>query len=186
MRIIITGPRSVGKSTVARILAKKTGLQYISSDELGEEAMKEIGGLDKAIKSGKIHEFIEKKGYSIILSVFEKDNFVFDLSGGSISSRSHVEASEEIRDAAKKSSFVIGLLPSPNSEKSARFLYEREKERKHFKGTGKDELLENTKKDFSKYPELFDKFCDAVIYVEGKTPDEIVQEIIEKWIGGKR
>jgi cytidylate kinase len=34
MRIAITGPRSVGKSTISKIVAEKLNLKYISSDDL--------------------------------------------------------------------------------------------------------------------------------------------------------
>jgi adenylate kinase family enzyme len=68
--ITITGPRSVGKSTISKLLSKKLKLKYISSDELGEKLSKNFGGLDKAIKSGKIKELIRKKGYTEILKQY--------------------------------------------------------------------------------------------------------------------
>jgi len=40
MRIVITGPRSVGKMTISKELSKNLKLKYISSDELGEKALK--------------------------------------------------------------------------------------------------------------------------------------------------
>jgi len=42
----------------AEAVAKKLGLEYISSEEIGEEALKEYGGLDKATKSGKIFRIL--------------------------------------------------------------------------------------------------------------------------------
>lgn len=54
MKITITGPRSVGKSTIGRLVARKLKMKYISSDEIGDKALKKEGGLDKAIKSGII------------------------------------------------------------------------------------------------------------------------------------
>ena len=47
MRITITGPRSIGKTTVSKIVSEKLGFKRFSSDEIGEEAMKEKGGLSK-------------------------------------------------------------------------------------------------------------------------------------------
>jgi adenylate kinase family enzyme len=81
MKITIVGPRSVGKTTIAKMLARKLRLPYISSDEMGEKAMRKYGGLDAAIKSGIIKKFIKKSGYSIIRRAYKKDEFVFDLSG---------------------------------------------------------------------------------------------------------
>src|SRR3990167_6308605 len=100
MRVTITGPRSVGKTTVSKLVAKKLNLKYISSDEIVEEAFKEYGGLDKAIKSGKAEELIKKGFYNLIIDVYEHgDNFVFDLSGGAFSSTSLSEASLKVRTA---------------------------------------------------------------------------------------
>jgi shikimate kinase len=181
MNLTITGPRSVGKSTISKIVAEKLGMKHFSSDELGEQAMKHVGGLDKAIKSGAIEGFIKEKGYTLILDVFHKNNnFVFDLSGGSINSRKFKEASEEVRKTAKEHSTIIGLLPSKNFEESVHILFKREKERAHFKEMDEKELFEKTKEDYSKFPVLFDTFCNFIIYTNQKTPEEIAEEIISK------
>ncbi len=180
MRMVVTGPRSVGKSTTSKIISKKLGLEYISSDEMGEKIFKNKGGLDKAIKSGAIKKFIEKHGYSLVLSIFEKDNFVFDLSGGAFTSSNHDEASKEVRKKSKKTSIVVGLLPSRNFEESVNFLFKREKERKHFKEMNKKELLEKTARDLKKFRKYFKNYCNILIYVEGKNPEKIVKEILDK------
>ena len=65
MIITITGPRSVGKSTISKIVAKKLNMRYVSSDKIGEKAIKKEGGLDKAIKSGVIGKFIKKSAYIV-------------------------------------------------------------------------------------------------------------------------
>ncbi len=179
MEITITGPRSIGKSTIAKILAKKLKLKYYSSDEIGEKALKTQGGLDKAIKSGALHDFIKEKGYSLIINIYKKKNFVFDLSGGSISSRKYQKESKKIRKIAKKNSIVIGLLPSEYIKKSIDFLFKRERNRKHFRGMKKQELYKMARNDFRKYPLVLRKFCSYIVYTKGKTADEIANEIIK-------
>jgi len=180
MKITITGPRSIGKTTVSKVLAKKLNLKYYSSDEIGEKNLKKEGGLDKAIKSGSIGKFIKESSYSLIREVYEKDNFVFDLSGGAFGSRKYAEASERVRKTSKENSIIIGLLPSKNENESVKFLFEREKVREHFKNIGVKELLAKTKEDYSKFPQLFKEFCDVIVYIKDKTVDEIVNEIIGK------
>jgi shikimate kinase len=177
MKITITGPRSVGKSTISKLLAKKLKLKYISSDEIGEKHTQKYGGLDKAIKSGKIKEMIEKEGYSLIKKVYEKDNFVFDLSGGSISSKKYETASKEIKEIVKKNPIIIGLLPEKNTKESIKFLFEREKEREHFKKMKATELLEKVDRNYKRFPPLFKTLCNKTIYVKDKTQKEIVEEI---------
>ena len=73
MKITITGPRSVGKTTVSKLLAKNLKLRYYSSDEIGEKALKKEGGLDRAIKSGTIEKFIRKDAYNLIRNVYKKE-----------------------------------------------------------------------------------------------------------------
>lgn len=181
MNLTITGPRSVGKTTICKEIAKKLKLKYISSDEMGEKAFEKQGGLDKAIKSGAIKKFIEDSAYSLIRGVYAKeDNFVFDLSGGAVSSDRFKEVSELVRTTAKKNSFVIGMLPSKNSKESIAFLFEREKEREHFRGMDKVELFEKVEKSFNRFPGIFSKFCGKIVYTKGKSTKKIVEEIIEE------
>jgi len=181
MNITITGPRSVGKTTISKKLAEKLRIKYISSDEIGDRACKKIGGLDKAIKSGEIEKIIENRGDSLIKEVYNMENdFVFDLSGGSVSSKKFPKVSEEVREVAKKYSLIVGLLPSENMKKSVKFLFDREREREHFKEFDSNELLAKTKKSYGKFPPLFKEFCNILIYVEGKTSEEVVKEISEK------
>ena len=178
MKITITCPRSVGKTTIAKIIAKELKLKYHSSDEIGEQHLKKYGGLDKAIKSGIIGKFIKDSSYGLIREIYKKDNFVFDLSGGSVSSKKYAEASERVRKTAKDNSIIIGLLPSKNIDESVKFLFEREKERIHFKDINKKKLLGKTKKDYKKFPVLFKELCNFIIYVKGKTSYKIVNEVI--------
>ena len=180
MKITITGPRSVGKSTISKIVAKKLDLKFISSDKIGEKSMKKYGGLDKAIKSGLIGKFIKNSAYGLIREVYRKDNFVFDLSGGAFASRKYNEASKKVRETAKKNSIIIGLLPSKNARESIDLLFLREGKRDHFKGMDKLELLEKVKEDFMKYPRILDRYCDFIIYTKGKSSKDVADEIVKK------
>lgn len=178
MKITITGPRSVGKTTISKIVAKKLNLDYISSDEMGEKALKKFGGLDRTIKSGLIKEFIKKRGYVLILDQYKKDNFVFDLSVGSFTSTEFKRASREVRSAAKKNSLIITLLPSKNERESIKILYDREIKRDHFKKVDNSVLLERTKKRYPEQKEILLKNSNLIIYIKGKTLSKITKEII--------
>lgn len=180
MRITITGPRSIGKTTISKQLAKKLKFEYISSDELTEKSLKKQGGLDKAIKSNTIEKFIKNESYNLIRKQYTKNNFIFDLAGGAVSSKKYSKVSKKVREIARKNSIVIGLLPSRNINESVNFLFEREKNRKHFKKTNKKELFNETKKDYRKFPKLFNEFCNFVIYTKDKPPEEIIKEITIK------
>ena len=178
MIVTVTGPRSVGKTTISKILAKKLKLSYISSDEIGEKETKKEGGLDKAIKSGFIKNIIEKKGHSLIEKEYKKDNFIFDLSGGAFGSKSFLRASEKVRKISREKSIVIGLLPYKDKKRAIKFLFEREKNRIHFKEMNKKDLFEKTKKSYVKFPKIFEENCNLIIYTENKTSNKIAKEIL--------
>lgn len=179
MIITITGPRSVGKSTISKILAKKLKMKYISADAIGEKALKKHGGLDNAIKTGIIKNFIKKRGYSLLKKEYKKDNFVFDLSAGSISSEDFPKASKELRNLAISKSLVIGLLPFEDKNSSINLLFKRERKRVHFNNLNKKELLSKTRKHYIKLIPLFNTFCDIIIYTENKDPRIISDNIIK-------
>jgi shikimate kinase len=178
MIITITGPRSVGKTTISKLVAEKLKLKWVSSDEIAEKAMKRYGGLDKAIKSGVIKNFIKEGAYSLIRNVYEKNNIVIDLSGGSVSSRKFSEVSRKVRRLAKEKSIVIGLLPCSDDKKSVSFLLRREKKRTHFRKIPGKKLLRKVNDDYKKFPKLFLSFCDFIIYVENKNPADVAKEIV--------
>ncbi len=180
MIITLTGPRSVGKTSVSKLVAKALKLKYVSSDEIGEKAFKKYGGLDKVIKTGKIKEIIKKGGYNLILREYKKDNFVFDLSGGSFSSRSMSKASKEIRKTAKNKSTIIGLLPSKNIIYSVFVLFNREKKRKHFKSENKIKLFFKTLRKYPYLKKVLNQHANFILYTKGKSPEEVAQEIVEK------
>ena len=181
MNITIVGPRSVGKTTVSKIVSKKLKKKYISSDEIGEKALKKYGGLDRAIKSGKIKEVINSGGYSLILKVYSTEkNFVFDLSAGAFTSKSMNEASKEVRGFAKKNSFIVGLLPSKNFLTSVIFLFNRERKRTHFKDTNKIKLLYKTFRKYGHIKKVILTNANSIVYVKNKSPEKIAKEILSK------
>lgn len=181
MNITITGPRSVGKSTISKLVAMKLKKKYISSDELGENALKKYGGLDMVIKSGKIKSFVKKGGYSIVLGVYEKEkNFVFDLSGGAFTSESMMAASKKVRTTAKKKSVVFGLLPSRNVLISVFILFDRERKRPHFKNSNKIWLFWETLKKYPRKKRVVCENANFVIYTRGKNAEEVARDICER------
>jgi shikimate kinase len=181
MNITITGPRSVGKTTISKLVAKKLGKKYISSDEIGDRAMKKYGGLDGATKSGIIKEIIKNKGYTLITDIYKKQkNFVFDLSGGSFTYKTFPKASEKVRKAAKKNSIVIGLLPSRCSILSIWILFRREIKREHFKNSNKLHLFWKTIKKYPRIVRIFKKNVDFIVYTRRKNPEEVAQEIVDR------
>lgn len=111
---------------------------------------------------------------------FTEKNFVFDLSAGAFTSRSMEKASKEVRESAKKNSFIVGLFPSKNFLTSVIFLFNRERKRTHFKDTNKIKLLFNTFRKYNHIKKIILNNTNQIIYVKGKTPKEISEEILLK------
>ncbi|MDO8508213.1 MAG: shikimate kinase [Nanoarchaeota archaeon] len=179
MKITIVGPRSVGKSTASKILAANLNLEYISSDNIMNKAMKKYGGLDKVIKSGETYRIIEV-AVSQLEDVMKKDDFVYDLAGGAISSTKNKEVVDNIKAIVKANTIVVGLLPYKNKNRSLEFLFNREKEREHFKNENHDKLHQEVEDSYNRLEKIIPRFCTHVIYVESKSPQEIANEIKKK------
>jgi hypothetical protein len=110
-RIILIGPPTVGKSTVAEELSKKLGIDYVKLDKLQEE-----------FGHGERKEFELVK--FVLSPDFEKYDTpsILDFGGG------HVY-NEGVKDLLQDYPNVILLMPSTNSQKTKEFLrkgnYER-------------------------------------------------------------
>jgi shikimate kinase len=178
IKISISGPRSVGKTTVSRFVAKELGVDFFSTDEMVDGRTQDIGGLDKAIKSGKHAKELLDKAPDIIKEVLGSEEFILDLAGGAISSEKYLDESSEIMSVVKTNSLLIGIFPFKKDKESIEFLYLRERGREHFKDMDSDELREKVKKDYIKVKKKLLEYSDKILYLEGRSSEEISEEII--------
>lgn len=158
MKIIITGARITGKTDVSKMLSEKLEMEYISLD-YGEE------GAGNA--------------YNLVKDIYEKEDFVLDLSGDIFCSAKYPEEGKKIRNFVIKSSFVMGLLPSKDEGESIEYIFEKEKQLDMAKEEDKEKEMDKIKKDYEKYPLLLKDSCDVVIYVKDKNPEDIAREVLE-------
>jgi len=179
VKITLIGPRSVGKSTVSKILADKLNLPLLSSDDLMDMALKETGGLDKTIKAGNSQAIVEKAIPLMRRLIREKD-FVLDIAGGSISSTKYLEVSKEVKDLLRNNTMVIGLLPYEDEERSIIHLFDREKHRAHFSSEDPDELLANVRKSYKKLLKPMEEICNFIIITKDNSPDQVANEILTR------
>lgn len=175
MKLILIGPRSVGKSTISKLLAKKLSLAYMSSDGLMQQRLKEYGGFNRVIKAGK-KILINREGITVVQRVLQKNNFILDLAGGAVSSEI---AGEKIQKIISNC-FIISLIPSEDDKKSLRLLLNREKVRPHFKDITDQELREKVRKDYLKLKPILKKISQLIIFTQNKSPQKIVNEILAR------
>jgi len=166
--LIIIGPRSIGKSSVGKILAKKLKIPFFDFDKVVEN------------KIGSIDLYIEKKGFDQtrkkeheILKIFVKKlpkKFVLSLGGGTIASQLK-EISYANFKLLKDKGTLICLIPFKSNSKSIRLLYRREKTRRG------NQSLKQIKNLYSlRYP-IYRKIANKIFFVKNKKISKIVNEI---------
>lgn len=179
MKITLVGPRSVGKSTLGKLLSQFLHLEYCESDASMEKELASYGGLNKVIQLKATH-LIAERAMPILLKIFEKPSFVLDLAGGAVTSTSYPEVSNQILNLIKEQSLVVGILPCLEDDQAITFLFEREKRREHFKEKDHDALLEEVKKNYLKLKPILLANSRFVFYVLGKSPQNILDEILQR------
>lgn len=177
MIITIIGPRSIGKTSVSKLLAKQLNYKYISSDEEIDKKFKQEGGINAIFeKDNKDSLFI--RANQLFNEVFSQDNIIFDLAGGSLSVYDSNGNSLNPKTITNNS-IAIGLLPFKDDQKSIQLLNKREKTRPHWQNLDEEELLENTKQHYIEVKKSLKNHIPTIYYIENKTPEEIINDLIK-------
>jgi shikimate kinase len=161
--IVLTGFMGTGKSSVAREVARLTGLKLVEVDEETERA----AGM-------KIRDIFEQHGEARFRDMeTEQVKLIAEGKGQVISTGGGVVLRDENIKALKASGVVICLWASPEA------ILERT-------GRNKDRPLLNVDDPKAKIEELLAQRescyaqADITIQTEGKTPREVAKEILEK------
>lgn len=177
MKIILTGPRSVGKTTVGLDVAKKLNLEFHEGDKLMQKKLESVGGLSNVIESKK-HDEIIKNAIEVKDEIYSKDDFLYDMAGGAlILAEKYKDYYDMMMDSKSKSVFIC-LIPFNDIPKSIELLYNREINREHFKELDSKTIKENTRKYYLEFLDVYEKYCDKIIYTENKSVNDISEEII--------
>jgi shikimate kinase len=173
MKIVVTGPRSVGKSTASQLLAEVLEMPYVSSDALLDERLASQGGLVEVMKQGPSPR-INEEGIALVeVAMARPDDFVFDLAGGAIGS----PATRDSVLPCLRGAFVVGLLPCEDDDQSIELLWQREQRREHFQGADEGELRAKVERDYRRLKEPLVGRADRVIVTAAKSARDIVEEI---------
>lgn len=171
MKLTLIGPRSIGKTTIGKVLAKKLKIPYFDFDKYVE---KEIHGIDNHIKNYGVDSYRIKE--QKILKKFIKSlpkKFVISVGGGTIASQMKT-ISRNNSKILKKISKIIYLSPSDSRNKAVNMLYKREKKRK-----GRKTYIE-VKNLFILRKPVYEKVYDIKVEINKKSIKSIVNEIIKK------
>lgn len=163
MKIVLIGSRGAGKTTIGRILSKRLGLRYVSTDEeIVKRTGKSIPDYVSLYGWGKFRD-VETE---VAKSLSEEDG-VIDTGGG-------IVLREENIKSLKKNGIVV-FLSAPADVLALRIKDDRM--RPPLKG-GKTHC-EEVKDVLEERLPYYRKAMDFEVLTDGKTPEEVCEEIIK-------
>lgn len=168
MRIILIGHRSVGKTTVGKLLAKKLKVKYIDFDSLVE---KELGGILKYFKKNGSLGY-RKRESSILSKLKLPKNVVMSIGGGTVASQ-YKKLSEKNAKFLKKLGKLVYLHPSKKEKEAIKIIFEREMKRKG------DKNFAETKKLIRLRTPIYEKIHNIKITIKRNKPNKIAEKIVK-------
>lgn len=167
MKIILIGMRGTGKTTVGKILAKKLTKQFIETDKLIEKMAKLTTS-----------EIVNKLGWEkfrdleedVISEISNSNNSVIATGGGAVLRKNNI-------NALGKNGYFVLLLASVDTMLNRIGDYFN----RPFL-TDSNSRKDDIEKTLRERGSLYKKVADYIIDTEGKTPDDIVKQILTKVI----
>jgi len=187
--IILIGPMSAGKSTIAKLLSSKLSIPRFELDDVRQRFYTEIGYSERLASQivgeegmkGLIRYWKPFEAYAVERAIAEFKNCVVDFGAGH-SVYEDLELFSRVNEALKPIENVIQILPSPDLDRSVEIVNQRFSDLL-VREVGKidDELLQ-LNEFFVRHPSNH-LLAKKTIYTENKKPAEITDEIIN-WIQG--
>ncbi|GGM72110.1 cytidylate kinase [Thermogymnomonas acidicola] len=178
MRIAISGGIGSGKSTVARLLAERTGYEYVSGGVFFRQKARELGmTIEEFNEYAESHPEIDMELDSDLLSFLRRsDDFVIESRlVGWLCYRNGIDALKIFLEASR--------------ETRARRLASRE--RQSYQEAFSD-LVRREESELRRYRHLYgidymdSSFYDLVIDTENLSPEEVVNEVFSRLSKGYR
>lgn len=188
--VILIGPMSAGKSTIAPLLADALGLERVEMDTLRWAYYDEIG-YDRVLElqiaqqegwPGLLRYWKPFEAHAVERAVAEHRNCIFDF-GASHSVYEDQGLFQRVQQALAPFRYVVLLLPSPDLDLSVRIVNERFSQ--EIEATGQEvnpELLEMNAL-FCRHPSNR-QLATKVVYTLDHTPEQTCAEIV-RWIEGE-
>ncbi|MGB2964843.1 MAG: shikimate kinase [Anaerolineales bacterium] len=185
--ILLIGPMSVGKSTIAKLLSSKLSIPRYELDDVRQRFYTEIGYSERLasriVGEEGMNELIQYwkpfEAYAVERAIDEFENCVVDFGAGH-SVYEDPELFARVEKALKPIKHVILILPSPDLDRSVEIVNQRFSEML-IQEVGKvDPELLSLNEHFVRHPSN-SILAKKTIYTEDQTVEETCQEIID-WI----
>lgn len=171
MNIVLIGYRGTGKSTVGRIIADRCRMRIVSTDE------------QIVVRAGKsIPEIVAESGWDafrdieaiVVAEVASMDSIIIDAGGGVIIRQKNV-------DILRKSGIIFWLTAAIPT--IAKRIYD-DTERPSL--TGNKSFIEEIEEVLKVREPLYRSAAHHIIDTEGRTPEDVAADIINKWTEDSR
>ncbi len=159
--IVLIGFMGAGKTSVAKLLARKLEMKVISSDQ---EIVKKTGKSIATIFTVEGEKYFRELEKQIIAKISQRNNCIIDCGGG-------VVLNEQNTALLKEKGTVVYLETSPEE------IYERLKSETQRPLLNTAEPKQQIKKLLKDRRGLYEKAADATIMTDGKSLQMIVEEI---------
>lgn len=170
--ICLVGPRSVGKSVTARLIAVDLNLPWVDTDTVVDRVLhQQSRTLDEVMLShnfGMIHRILRSELRHCLQS---KQPVVISAAGGTLWDVS-------CRRLISENCFVIGLLPSFNIEMSSEILFARDRRRSHFRNIDATTLDKRIRSELSILVPILKRISNVMILTENLTFDVVHHKVL--------
>ena len=178
--LFVVGPRSVGKTTLSKKIAKKLLINFFDLDEELDKELDGSGGLSKVINLEEwllLNEAMEKV---INKMVKLAKPYVMSIATGVYQYKSS--------DLLERYGLILGVIPYLDNKKSLGLLVKREKGREHFKQRLNNDLktrkltLSRIESELTVSLVITKKVSDKLLLSESYSPSELLNKAIYQLI----
>ena len=164
MNIAVYGFMGVGKTTIGRLLAEKLGYDFIDMDT--EIEKREKTTISEIFRDQGETRFRQLES-NLIKELSQKDGLVIACGGGAIANPENAETLSKVSRMVSLTASIEEIIERTNQDNSRPLLE-----------------VENPVKEASKLYErrkpVYRKYAEVTIDTTGKTPDEVVEMVLEE------
>jgi len=177
--LYITGPRSAGKTQLARQVATDMELAFYDLDHELNTKLRNYGGLIKVINSENWNLIDSNLKKIIEYFIGKKESFVAAIAGG-------IFEYEHVSDEIKRDGIILAIIPGSYLVEAREILVSREMKRAHFKAMivkrkmTRESLRSKIIKDMNDSLVKIEDKADSIHFTGRKDPQAVVKSIFRQ------